>query len=135
MVFSKLFNELLRQSKFLPPDTTILAEPRSGLSLLLSSCPTHSDCLLPASTGAFRGSIGAEPPSSAAGKLVPLTVITFTASLLFKVMIAFPGKYKTLKVKKKKLNLNSAVSSLVYFTFLLTKVVANTCIQFHKIIT
>ena len=30
----------------LPPDTTVLALPSSGLSLLLSSWPTHSDLSL-----------------------------------------------------------------------------------------
>merc|ERR1719153_1041885 len=64
-----------------PPLTTTEAAPRSGLSDLLSSCPTQLE-LDGRSEGALTVSTTPEPPSTAAAsKAVVLTVMILTGSL------------------------------------------------------
>ena len=74
----------------LPPETTTLAVPSSGLSDLISSLFTNFVLLNSSLGSAF--SIGADPPELSHGsKEVGLIVIHFFGSLLFTVANAFPA--------------------------------------------
>src|SRR6185436_12940734 len=80
--FSRLFSAL-------PPDTTLGADPNSGLSLFCNSSPTHS--VKDGFSDSEAGSVGALlSPCFAAGKAVLRTVTTFTGSLDFTFAIALP---------------------------------------------
>ncbi len=72
-----------------PPETMRLAPVSSGRSDFVSSSPTNADLNGPA--GAAIVSTLAEPPSSAAGKVVVRTVTTFLGSVERTVVMALPA--------------------------------------------
>ena len=77
-------------SKPLPPDTTILAVPSSGLSDFVSSLLINLEELGASTASIF--SMTAEPPDfSTASKEVGLIVTHLFLSLLFTVAKAFPA--------------------------------------------
>ena len=74
----------------LPPETTTLAVPSSGLSDLISSLFINFVCANSSPASAF--SIGADPPELSQGSNeVGLIVTHFLLSLLFTVAKALPA--------------------------------------------
>jgi hypothetical protein len=73
-----------------PPDTTLVAVPRSGRSLLARSSDTHS--VAQGACGSVPSLMEAEPPMvSAAGKAVLRTVMSLIESEDWTVAMALPA--------------------------------------------
>ena len=72
-----------------PPEMMILAEVSSGRSFFAISSPLNVESCGSAAAATF--SIGAEPPSAAAGKAEIRTVMTFLASVACTVWMALPA--------------------------------------------
>lgn len=85
-----------------PPDTTLLADARSGRSDFARSSDSH--CTGHSDSGSDPCTTSAAPPSRASkGKAAALTVMTFVFSVHRTVRIAFPayiGRIKAMLVRE-----------------------------------